>query len=73
MTQEDDNNIEDIIGESLDIQQIFQEILDHFPGVEEGVSPERMIEEEMVQRMMIEGVSPKKIKESIKGEKDKTG
>ena len=71
MTQEEENTIEDIIGESLDIQEIFQEILDRFPGIEEEVTPERMIEEEMIEEevvpsMMIEGVSQEKTKESLR-------
>ena len=72
MTQEEDNSIEGIIGESLGIQEIFQEILDRILGIEEEVIPERMIEEEMIEEevipeRMIEGVSQEKItKESMR-------
>ena len=71
MTQEEENSIEGIIGESLGIQEIFQKILDRIPGIEEEVILERMIEEEMIEEevvpnMMIEGVSQEKTKESIR-------
>ena len=57
MTQEEENSIEGIIGESLGIQEIFQKILDRIQGIEEEVIPERMIE----------GVSQEKItKESMR-------
>ena len=69
MTQEEENSIEGIIGESLGIQEIFQRTLDRFQG-QGGIQrkiEEEVIEEEVVPEMRIEGVSQEKItKESIR-------
>ena len=64
MTQEEENSIEGIIGESQGIPEIFQKTLDRFQG--QGVI-QRKIEEEVVPEMRIEGVNQEKItKESIR-------
>ena len=70
MTQEEESFIEGIIGESLEVQEIFQENSDRIQGIEEEVIEEEVIPEGMIEEKMIgEEVIPERMIEEVSQEK----